>query len=178
VFGHLLVRTCGLAFEDHLPISYSTFKDEQESSRVDPRLMPNLTRRVIDVEALPTVSATRVVAFMQDAAANLSLDAVRTGELAIGTMDIPLADPEVKGPMLGGCAGRWIGLCWGCCSYAEREGAECDRGQESHANLPGWIPRPNVRAKRAPAAGRQGPVGENVPCTADRALVACRWCSA
>jgi hypothetical protein len=163
VFGHLLVRTCGLAFEDHLPISYSTFKDEQESSRVDPRLMPNLTRRVIDVEALPTVSATRVVAFMQDAAANLSLDAVRTGELAIGTMDIPLADPEVKGPMLGGCAGRWIGLCWGWCSYAEREG---------------WIPRPNVRAKRAPAAGRQGPVGENVPCTADRALVACRWCSA
>ena len=37
---------------------------------------------------------------------------------------------------------------------------------------------PNVRAKRAPTAGRQGPVGENVPRTADRALVACRWRSA
>ena len=34
---------------------------------------------------------------------------------------------------------------------------------------------PNVRAKGAPAVGRQGPVGENVPRTADRALVACRW---
>jgi len=37
---------------------------------------------------------------------------------------------------------------------------------------------PNVRAKRATTAGRQGPVGENVPRTADRALVACRWRSA
>ena len=36
----------------------------------------------------------------------------------------------------------------------------------------------NVRAKRATTAGRQGPVGENVPRTADRALVACRWRSA
>ena len=31
--------------------------------------------------------------------------------------------------------------------------------------------KPNVRAKRATTAGRQGPVGENVPRTADRALV-------
>ena len=37
---------------------------------------------------------------------------------------------------------------------------------------------PNVRAKRVTTAGRQGPVGENVPRTADRALVACRWRSA
>ena len=37
---------------------------------------------------------------------------------------------------------------------------------------------PNVRAKRATTAGRQGPVGENVPRTADRALVTCRWRSA
>ena len=40
------------------------------------------------------------------------------------------------------------------------------------------VVRPNVRAKRATTAGRQGPVGENVPRTADRALVACRWRSA
>ena len=37
---------------------------------------------------------------------------------------------------------------------------------------------PNVRAKPEPAAGRQGPVGENVQRTAGRALVACRWGSA
>ena len=37
---------------------------------------------------------------------------------------------------------------------------------------------PNVRAKPAPAVGRAGPVGENVPRTADRARVARRWCSA
>ena len=36
---------------------------------------------------------------------------------------------------------------------------------------------PNVRAEAGPTAGRQGPVGENVPRTADRALVACRWAS-
>ena len=40
------------------------------------------------------------------------------------------------------------------------------------------IVRPNVRAKRVTTAGRQGPVGENVHRTADRALVACRWRSA
>ena len=38
--------------------------------------------------------------------------------------------------------------------------------------------RPNVRAKRAVEAGRLGPVGENVPCTAGRAKVACRSGSA
>ena len=38
--------------------------------------------------------------------------------------------------------------------------------------------KPNVRAKRATTAGRQGPVDDNVPRTADRALVACRWRSA
>jgi len=37
---------------------------------------------------------------------------------------------------------------------------------------------PNVRAKGAPTVGRQGPAGENVPRTAGRALVACRWRSA
>jgi hypothetical protein len=37
---------------------------------------------------------------------------------------------------------------------------------------------PNVRAKRAPTAGRQARAGENVPRTADRALAACRWRSA
>ncbi len=36
---------------------------------------------------------------------------------------------------------------------------------------------PNVRAKGAPTVGRAGPVGENVPRTADRARVARRWCS-
>jgi hypothetical protein len=36
---------------------------------------------------------------------------------------------------------------------------------------------PNVRGNRATTAGHQGPAGENVPRTAGRALVACRWCS-
>jgi hypothetical protein len=36
----------------------------------------------------------------------------------------------------------------------------------------------NVRAKRAPAAGRLAPDGENVPRTASRGQVACRWRSA
>jgi hypothetical protein len=34
---------------------------------------------------------------------------------------------------------------------------------------------PNVRVKRATAAGRQGPGWDNVPRTPARALVACRW---
>ena len=38
--------------------------------------------------------------------------------------------------------------------------------------------RPNVRAKRAPTAGRQARAGENVPRTARPGLEACRWCSA
>ena len=43
----------------------------------------------------------------------------------------------------------------------------------------GWfMMTPNVRAKRATTAGRQGPDGENVPRTTGRALVACRWRSA
>jgi len=56
------------------------------------------------------------------------------------------------------------------------------------AKVKGWVPEavalqdsplpPNVRAKLATTAGRQGPVGENVQRTADRALVACRWRSA
>ena len=37
---------------------------------------------------------------------------------------------------------------------------------------------PNVRANRAPAAGRQARAGENVPRTARPGLVACRWRSA
>jgi len=37
--------------------------------------------------------------------------------------------------------------------------------------------RPNVRINRRAAAGRLGPVGENVPRTADRAKVACRSAS-
>ena len=37
---------------------------------------------------------------------------------------------------------------------------------------------PNVRAKRAPTAGRQARAGENVPRTARLGLVACRWRSA
>ena len=47
-----------------------------------------------------------------------------------------------------------------------------------------WAPpcsgfvEPNVRAKRATTAGRQGPDWENVPRTPGRALAACRWRSA
>ena len=37
---------------------------------------------------------------------------------------------------------------------------------------------PNVRAKRAPTAGRQARAGENVPRTASPGLVACRLRSA
>ncbi len=37
---------------------------------------------------------------------------------------------------------------------------------------------PNVRAKRAPTAGRQARAGENVPRTTGPGLVACRWRSA
>ena len=37
--------------------------------------------------------------------------------------------------------------------------------------------RPNVRGNRRAAAGRLGPVGENVPRTANRAKVACRSAS-
>ena len=37
---------------------------------------------------------------------------------------------------------------------------------------------PNVRVEAGPTVGRQGPVGENVPRIADRALVARRWGSA
>ena len=37
--------------------------------------------------------------------------------------------------------------------------------------------RPNVRVNRRAEAGRLGPVGENVPSTADRAKVACRSAS-
>ena len=37
--------------------------------------------------------------------------------------------------------------------------------------------RPNVRAKPDPTVGRQARAGENVPRTARRALVACRWAS-
>jgi hypothetical protein len=37
---------------------------------------------------------------------------------------------------------------------------------------------PNVRAKRATAAGRQAQGGENVQRTTDLGLVACRWRSA
>ena len=36
---------------------------------------------------------------------------------------------------------------------------------------------PNVRVNRRAEAGRLGPVGENVPRTADRAKVACRSAS-
>ena len=42
----------------------------------------------------------------------------------------------------------------------------------------GCSARPNVRAKRATTAGRQGPPAENVHRTCWRALVACRWRSA
>jgi hypothetical protein len=41
-----------------------------------------------------------------------------------------------------------------------------------------WIRMPNVRAKRATTAGRQGPATDNVQRTCGRALVACRWRSA
>jgi hypothetical protein len=37
---------------------------------------------------------------------------------------------------------------------------------------------PNVRAKRAPTAGRQARAGENVHRATGRGLVACRWRSA
>ena len=42
----------------------------------------------------------------------------------------------------------------------------------------GWFVRPNVRAKRAPTAGRQARAGENVQRTTGSGLVACRWRSA
>jgi hypothetical protein len=40
------------------------------------------------------------------------------------------------------------------------------------------FPRPNVRGKRATAAGRQARAGDNVPRTTGPGLVACRWRSA
>ena len=42
----------------------------------------------------------------------------------------------------------------------------------------GGVKQPNIRAKRAPMAGRQARAGENIPRTARPGLVACRWCAA
>ena len=64
--------------------------------------MPYLTRRVVDIEALSAVSTAGFVAFMKNAAANFSPDAVRARELAVGSMNIPLADPEIEGSVLWG----------------------------------------------------------------------------
>ena len=54
------------------------------------------------------------------------------------------------------------------------------RWDEVYARQPrvGSVVTPNVRAKRATAAGRQARAGENVPRTARPGLVACRWRSA
>jgi hypothetical protein len=50
-----------------------------------------------------------------------------------------------------------------------------ERGTVGNA---GCFLMPNVRAKRAPTAGRQARAGENVLRTARPGLVACRWRSA
>ena len=51
--------------------------------------------------------------------------------------------------------------------------------QRSGAEEPSvLIVMPNVRAKRATAAGRQARAGENVRSTTGPGLVACRWRSA
>lgn len=48
---------------------------------------------------------------------------------------------------------------------------------EAHVGQGAVFAGPNVRANRRAAAGRLGPVGENVPRTADRAKTACRSAS-
>ena len=50
--------------------------------------------------------------------------------------------------------------------------------ERSAAGIGVGFAEPNVRAKREPTAGRQGPTAENVHRTCRRALVACRWRSA
>jgi hypothetical protein len=72
--------------------------------------MPDLARRIVDTEALATVSAACVVALMKNTGANVTLDTVYTCEPSVGCMNVSIPDPEVKCSMLGGAAWRWRGL--------------------------------------------------------------------
>ena len=63
--------------------------------------------------------------------------------------------------------------------HPDRDNSGQERGyDETDTRAGGAHVMPNVRVKRATTAGRQGPVGDNVPRTANRALVACRRRSA
>jgi hypothetical protein len=119
VSGCLLIWAGGLAVEDHLAVQDSALEEQQKTTGIDPGLMPPLPRSVVDVEALATVSAARLVALVKDAAADLPLDAVGSRELAACGVDVPFSNPEVELPMPGRRARSWLTLGGRRCGYAE-----------------------------------------------------------
>ena len=102
----------------------------------------------------------------------------RSTDLRRWNADLFLHDEATLLPVVFPAAGQlndWLGL--------RAAMPRCDHSSPRHR--PHFLLRyrtvefvlPNVRAEAGPTAGRQGPTGENVPRTARRALVACRWAS-
>src|SRR5262249_44018664 len=104
VLDSLAGRVDGLARQDHSSIVKSAVKLEQFSPVIHPRLVPLLSRCVVDVVTVAPASARPAPIFVKNAAAQRALNSVCAGSLSIRRAHLPVAYPEIELVVLGGAA--------------------------------------------------------------------------
>lgn len=98
------------ACENHRVVLQRAFDNEELASIGDPALMPELSRGIVDTEALSFVAVNALIIFVDNAAVKDAVDAdsgiSRGGAEVKG---VPITDPEIEF-MIGGrraCPGCW-----------------------------------------------------------------------
>src|SRR5262245_38972418 len=89
VLDALAGRVDGLTGHYHPPILYSAVELQQFSPVIDPRLVPLLSRRVVDVVTVAPAPARAAPIFVKNAAAQRALDSVCAGSLSIRGAHLP-----------------------------------------------------------------------------------------
>src|SRR5688500_8024528 len=91
-----LARQRSLALEDHDAILEAAVKPQEQARGVHPGLVPAARLRRPGVQARATEAAGSFPRLAQPAAVEQHGDAISPGQVAIGVVDVPFAEPEVE----------------------------------------------------------------------------------
>src|SRR5215469_13550005 len=101
LFGQEPVRSRSNAFQDHAPSVPVAFQHQQQTTVVYPRLMPDLPRSIVSVQALAAIASSGGVVLMDNTATVLEGYAVHSSKRPIRLVHLPVSNPEIELPVLG-----------------------------------------------------------------------------
>src|SRR5262245_42772225 len=122
-----------LTHQAHHAVFEASLEHQRTAGVIDPRLVPDASRRVVEIDAVATETAGPLPVLEERAAVENAFDPVGTSDLAF-LGDLPLAEPEIE--LMVGVASAWsrllgsrlrCGLFRERCFHGDDDPQDCDQ---------------------------------------------------